>query len=150
MGSIFRSVRVCFVFIAIFSSGEARCPICETTIQGVGGGGSECPKCLHYFEIKDNRLREIDLNSVRSLPVFGIPLPHGMCKMPSVCCACGEPAKRTVPITMETPLEPGPISTKSARFSIDMPHCNRHTGGADIGSVFRQRAKKRPELHVFE
>lgn len=137
-------VALIFSFLAFFQSGEAPCPICGEIIQEISSWGAECPHCLHYFNVKEKRLREIDSSSSSSIPIYGIPLPHGECNMPSLCCACGQPAKRTVLVTMETPIGSGTVTTKVARFSIDMPHCDEHDAGASIGSVSRRRAKNDP------
>jgi hypothetical protein len=132
---------------AIYDSGEALCPRCETLL-GLGSGFNQCANCGHFFEIDGGRLREIERSSVTGLPFFGIPWTQVTPSMPPLCCACGVPASRTVRISMEAPIGSGPITTQVARFAIDMPHCENHNDGADIGSDSRRRAKDDPK-HTF-
>ena len=134
---------------AFQDSGIATCPIDGTTLS-VGSGLNECPKCRHFFENQAGKLREIDHDTVKGLPFFGIPWAEISDHMPPLCCACGAPATRTVAVRMETPLGTGVITTRAARFSIEMPHCASHENGADIGSDSRRRAMDDPKRTVTD
>jgi hypothetical protein len=87
-------------------------------------------------------LREIDRNSHRMLPAFGIPAPHGQCTIPSRFCACGR-ARRSHDPDHDGVSDRFWSSFDESREVFDryMPHCDQHEDGADIGSVSRRPAK---------
>lgn len=143
-------IALLFAGGAFFGSGEASCPVCSEKIRGLGWMAS-CPKCLHYFVVVDNQLREIAPDSVREVTVgFAIPMPYGACTMPAICCACGAPATRTVSKTLTVQNGSGLVTVGATKFSIDMPHCARHDNGAVIGSAWQQRRSDDPPPAGFD
>lgn len=119
-----------FLLVALVGSGSAPCPNCGTALSHTVAGFIRCPACGEYAEIRQGRAWELEEDRVAPEPTFAVPLPE-QGRMPGLCCACGAPATHHEPISIQL-LETGPLSMVGQEkvFSVDVPHCDRHTGGA--------------------
>jgi hypothetical protein len=143
-GSYFiAGVLLLFAFLAIVvaSSGSyiSECPVCGAELRGLIGL-TRCPQCLSYGKISDGAYYELPHDFTNKTPVLALPLAAGR-EMPALCCACGAPAGRTEKLRI--------IRVEFA-FDINVPHCDQHSGGADLDSesVAGKRKAQAPVLKV--
>jgi hypothetical protein len=103
---------------AIVGARKSACPHCQH-VMSVGFGEAQCPYCDHYSIPRDGYLHPIPEDYVAAMPVFTVPMGvFDRGEAPAICCACGEPATRTI--------EVGSCAL--------VPHCKRHSVGAGIGT----------------
>ena len=83
---------------------------------------------------------------VADKPTFAAPIGNGF-RLPEGCCACGAPATRAVTMTLKTNKTARnlalsalfaagggivPVTGGGSECSVEMPHCESCTGGADL------------------
>lgn len=120
-------VLLLFGLLAMVGAGSgsyiSKCPVCGTELRGLIGL-TRCPQCLSYGKISDGEYYELPPDFANKIPVLALPLAAGR-EMPPLCCACGAPAKRTEKLRI--------IRVEFA-FDLNVPHCDVHSGGADLDS----------------
>jgi len=111
--------------IVVAGSGSyiSECPVCGTELRGLIGL-TRCPQCLSYGKISDGEYYELPPDFANKIPVLALPLAAGR-EMPPLCCACGAAAGRTEKLRI--------IRVEFA-FDLNVPHCDLHSGGADLDS----------------
>jgi hypothetical protein len=65
---------------------------------------------------------ELEADRVHTTPVFAARV-NEQCFMPKLCSACGSPSTRIQRLR---------IIRKEFAFDLDVPHCDLHTGGANL------------------
>jgi hypothetical protein len=114
------------------------CPTCGAPQKRVGGL-HRCNRCLAYGEAVNKEYCEIERDRVARSPVFDIPLPEQW-SLPDLCCACGARATRFYNLR---------IIRKEFAFDLGAPHCELHSGGADLATEHsREKRKEIPILKV--
>lgn len=115
------------------------CPVCGTR-QKLLSGLHRCDTCLAYGEVVNREYREIELSRNANSPVFAIRLTEQW-KMPNRCCACGLPSTR---------FEQLRIVRKKFALDIGAPHCDLHSGGAQLATEpsWEKGVKEIPVLKV--
>jgi hypothetical protein len=108
---------------AITHSYTGYCPACGSRQQRLGGL-HRCSHCLAYGEVVKREYRELESDRVFKTAVFAARLPE-QCHMPKLCTACGLPAASSQRLR---------IIRKKFAFDLDVPHCELHTGGADLAT----------------
>jgi hypothetical protein len=120
-------VLLLFGVLAIVVAGSgsylSECPVCGTELRGLIGL-TRCPYCFSYGKISDGEYYELLPDFVNKIPVLALPLAAGR-EMPALCCACGAPAVRSERLRI--------IRVEFA-FDLNVPHCDLHSGGADLDS----------------
>lgn len=99
------------------------CPVCSKELRGLFGL-KRCPQCLSYGKVSDGQYCELAPDFVSKVPLLALPLGERR-EMPPLCCACGAAAARRERLR---------IIRLEFAFDLDAPHCNLHTGGADLDS----------------
>jgi hypothetical protein len=99
------------------------CPVCDKELRGLIGL-KRCPECLCYGKVSAGEYYELQPDCVTEVPRLALPLGDRR-EMPPLCCACGAPAARSERLRI--------IRVEFA-FELDAPHCELHTGGADLDS----------------
>lgn len=117
--------------------GEANCPSCGELMEVAFECG--CAGCLRMFKMDGPVLRELDDGYAAVLPRFALPWPHGSVRIPSLCCACGAPSTRSIPLVKKIPASMGPGLVKMNVFELPMPYCDRHDDGAAVESADRPK-----------
>jgi len=135
---IFLLLALLGVWAAVSSSYTGDCPVCGA-VQKRLGGLHRCDHCLAYGEVVKKEYREIESDRVLKTPMFAAPVPE-TCSMPKLCSRCGLPAAR---------FEKLRIIRKEFAFDLDVPHCELHTGGADLATE-RVRGKGGTEIPVLK
>ena len=115
------------------------CPVCGTQLRGLIGL-KRCPQCLSYGQVREGEYCELEADFVNKVPLLALPLGERR-EMPPLCCACGAPAARTERLR---------IIRLEFAFDLDAPHCELHTGGADLDSepVAGKGKRQAPVLKV--
>ncbi len=115
------------------------CPVCGTKLRGLIGL-KRCPQCLSYGQVREGQYGELEPDFVNKVPLLALPLGERR-EMPRLCCACGAPAARTERLR---------IIRLEFAFELDAPHCELHTGGADLDSetVAGKGKRQAPVLKV--
>ena len=120
---------------AIFGSGTATCPQCNTRMFQLASGTREgCTGCGTWYDVSGSGLVEIGEERLSDTHEFAAPLPDSWV-MPDLCCACGEPAAREeeISIQLSYPSESAPgLMRDLVTHGVHVPHCARHTGGAKL------------------
>lgn len=99
------------------------CPVCGAELRGLIGL-KRCPQCLAYGQVSEGEYYELQPDFANKIPALALPLGNGR-EMPPLCCACGAPARRTEKLRI--------IRIEFA-FDLNVPHCELHSGGADLDS----------------
>lgn len=99
------------------------CPVCGAELRGLIGL-KRCPECLVYGQVAEGQYYELQPDFANKIPVFVLPMGAGT-EMPPLCCACGAPARRTEKLR---------IIRLDFAFDLNVPHCELHSGGADLDS----------------
>jgi Zn finger protein HypA/HybF involved in hydrogenase expression len=101
---------------ALVGARKSACPHCQH-VMSVGLGEAQCPHCDHYSMPRDGYLHPIPEDYVAPSAVFVVPMGvFDRGEAPAICCACGEPATRTI---------------KVGSWAL-VPHCQRHSVGAGL------------------
>lgn len=118
------------------AKGEANCPNCGELMEVASECG--CPGCRRMFKTDGRVLRELDEAYASDWPRFAVAFPHGAVQMPGLCCACGAPSTRSIPLVKKIPASTGPGLVKMNVFELPMPYCVRHDDGAAVESAERR------------
>jgi hypothetical protein len=115
------------------------CPTCGSPQKRLGGF-HRCDHCLAYGEVVKGEYCELEPDRVVKSPVFAARVPE-QCFMPMLCCACGTPSTRFQRLR---------IIRKEFAFNLDAPHCDLHTGGANLATEQVKRGKDWNEMPVVK
>jgi hypothetical protein len=152
------------------AAGEAPCPGCNAPLSALSTGDNDgvvCEKCFGFFEGKAGKLHATDPARVAERPLFGAKLPERY-EWPDGCCVCGATATRKEAVTTTvqntgsaaavigvSAVTGGAVtgSAGTTKFTIEVPHCDAHNGGADLsamgGKDLKLRFKSYPYLRAF-
>ncbi len=133
---------ICFLacmIIATTRSYMGVCPACGSPQKRMGGI-HRCDDCLAYGEVVKGEYCELEPDRVVTLPTFAARVPE-QCHMPKLCCACGAPSTRVQRLR---------IIRKEFAFNLDAPHCDLHTGGADLATEQVKNGKVWNEIPVVK
>jgi len=117
-------VGIAAIAVACCNSYTTDCPVCGTRLTGLAGV-TGCPECLTWGQVADGAYRALAPDFQAAFPVLALPLCEGDA-MPPLCCACGAPATRTEPLR---------IIRLEFALDVDAPHCEHHSGGADLDAA---------------
>jgi hypothetical protein len=135
---IFLFLAIVGMWAAVSNSYTGDCPACGA-VQKRLGGLHRCDHCLAYGEVVKGAYRELESDRVLKTPMFAARVPEP-CHMPKLCSRCGLPAAR---------FEKLRIIRKEFAFDLDVPHCELHTGGADLATE-RVQGKGGTEIPVLK
>jgi len=155
-------VTLICLYMAAFSSGEAKCPGCGKALSGIGLSKNEgvfCEGCHKYVEGTGGELWMTDPAKVSKDPHYTSPLPENF-SFPPGCCICGKPETHRVKVSMTTQgggdaavgLATGGGLRTSTRTSVEVPHCDEHQDGALLSGTkdhVKIRFRSYPYLRAF-
>jgi len=118
---IFLIASLAAFLTAVTHSFTGDCPVCGTRQRHLGGI-HRCNHCLDYGEVVKGEYHELEADRVHTTPVFAARV-NEQCFMPKLCSACGSPSTRIQRLR---------IIRKEFAFDLDVPHCDLHTGGANL------------------
>jgi hypothetical protein len=124
---------------AMTHSYTGACPACGSPQKRLGGI-HRCNHCLAYGEVVKGEYCELEPDRVVKSPVFAARVTEP-CFMPRLCCACGAPSTRFQRLR---------IIRKEFAFNLDVPHCDLHTGGADLATEQIKNGKVWNEIPVIK
>jgi hypothetical protein len=126
------------LWTAMTGSYTGNCPTCGAPQKRLAQI-HRCDRCLSYGEVVGREYREIEPSRIAQSPLFAIPLPAHW-NMPKLCCTCGLPA---------TKFEKLRIIRENFSFETSAPHCELHSGGADLAAE-RSGGKNKNEVPVLK
>jgi hypothetical protein len=124
---------------AMTHSYKGVCPACGSPQKQLGGI-RRCNDCLAYNEVVKGECCELEPDRVLISPKFAARVPE-QCFMPKRCCACGSPSTRFQKLR---------IIRKKFAFDLEAPHCDLHTGGADLAAEYVKKGKVWHEIPVVK
>jgi hypothetical protein len=136
---IFLICSLAALLTAITHSFTGNCPVCGARQKHLGGI-HRCDHCLTYGEVEKGEYYELELDRVHNSPVFAARV-NEQCFMPKLCSACGAPSTRVQRLR---------IIRRQFALNVDVPHCDLHTGGADLATEHVKREKVWDEVPVVK
>jgi hypothetical protein len=112
------------VVAALALPGVAACPGCGAPVGSLSLTmdcvGHQCDRCLLFVENVGGQLVPTPLDRTDDTPSFGVVVGSAPGDLPELCCVCGAPATRRLPLQ------------KGGKPYVDMPYCSAHQDGARV------------------
>lgn len=140
---------VAWQFAVAGSAKKLECPSCDLYIVGAlpkEGESVLCSNCREFALYQGKALVKPAPDHVAAAPVYCAELPISGLRWPASCCACTEPAARTVRVQLRYEQDASLGSDMATRFatlgmfklvdqhtiSLEVPHCAQHGDGASL------------------